>query len=856
MITALHSEIYDFYFSDPEPQLVELAFEAPRGTSHHTYLLKGMNKHVLIDMVPPAFFDDFMTDLKGVLSPVSLDYVVIQQANPAIAKSLEKLLIFAPQVKIACSATSHKFLKKMISGQFEATILNSGDIFDLGEKSLKFLTVPFVYWPDALITYCPEEGCLFSGELFSIHQADVSPPAKLSDHLLDHERFFNHFLDPYKAHLKRALKKIHTLNITSVLPAHGPLWHVNVTELLEIYEKWLKAVESPSEKACLIAYASAYGSTAQLADHIAKGVVSVGDIKVDLVDIALTSPGELLRLLESADGFLLGSPTIHADAPSLVWTFLGQLNPINFGRKKAAAFGSFGWSGEAVPHVSQRLEQLKMQVSKSFTCHFSPSEDELMNAYQFGVEFGENLLSVRDLAVEAPLQKAKVEKRGSGVVKLWRCIICGEIFEGTEPPDVCPACGASTLQFEVLEEELPKQSAVSGAAIVIVGNNAAGTAACEAIRKRSEDASIILISAEKELGYYRPMLSDYMSASHNEAKFYLHPLQWYTERYIDLKLGTKVSEVRPHQKCIVTDNKEVIYYDKLILATGAKNTMPAMADSHLKGLFTLRTLQDADAIVDYAKTAKNVFIIGGGVLGLEMAWELKNLGLEVTLLEVMDRLLPRQLDIEASKLFEKTVKNCGIEVIKGTKVVSLIGETEVEAVQLLDGRTVETDMVLVSVGISPNRELAQDSGIHNRVGIIVNANMQTNIEDIYACGDVAEFEGKIFGLWSVAVEQGKIAGANAVGDLIHYTPAEPATVFNGMNESIFSIGDVASFENKGYESVSENSTATGSYKKIYFDAQGIFVGGILMGDVSKSLQLMRALPKRTPKEVLLPQIFA
>lgn len=856
MITPLHSDIYNLHFSDPRPQLVELAFDAPEGTSYHTYLLKGINKTVLINLVPPAFFDDFMADLSHLVTPSTLDYIVLHQANPDIVKSLEKLLIFAPQIKIACSATCHKFLKKMISEHLEATILNSGDVFDLGEKSLKFLTVPFVYWPDALIAYCPEEGYLFSGELFSTHQADVSQTAKLSEHLLAHERFFEHFLDPYKTHLKRAFKKVQTLTIKAILPAHGPLWNVEIKELLEVYEDWLKDVNLATDKSCLIAYASAYGSTAQLADHIAKGIASVGEIKVDLVDIALTSPKELLHLLESADGFLLGSPTIHADAPSLVWTFLGQLNPIHHGRKKAAAFGSYGWSGEATPNVSQRLEQLKMQVSKSFTCHFSPSEDELMNAYQFGVEFGENLLSVTDVTVEMPLQKTRVGKSSSGVKKLWRCIICGEIFEGTEPPEVCPACGASSIQFEVLEEEVPKQSAVSGAAIVVIGNNAAGTAACEAIRKRSEDASIILISAESELGYYRPMLSDYMSASHNESKFYLHPVQWYTERYIDLKLGTTVTEIRPHQKCVVTEKSEVIYYDKLILATGAKNTLPAIADTHLEGLFTLRTLQDADSIVHYAKTAKHVFVIGGGVLGLEMAWELKNLGLEVTILEVMDRLLPRQLDIEASKLFEKTVKNCGIEIIKGTKVVSLIGDTAVEAIQLLDGRIIETDMVLVSVGISPNRGLAQDSGIHNRVGIIVDSNMQTNIKDIYACGDVAEYEGKTYGLWAVATEQGKVAGANAVGDFIHYVPTEPATVFNGMNESIFSIGDVASFENKGFESVSDNSTTTGSYKKIYFDAQGIFVGAILMGDVSKSLQLIRALPKRTPKEVLLPQIFA
>lgn len=854
MQLSLRSEIYNFHYQQPEAQTIELAFNANNGTSFHTYLMKGISKTVMIDIVPIEHFDAFMTELSRVISPSAIDYLVLHQANPSLAKSIEKLLILAPQIKIACSATSHRFLKQMISPSLEATLLNTGDVFDLGSKSLKFYTTPFAYWPDALMSFCPEEGFLFSGELFSIHHAMCDPSDTVSAYWADHIEFFDHFFSPYKAHLRRALNRVKNLQLTAVLPAHGPIWQGELDKLVEIYESQLSVRLDPDKK-CLIAYASAYGSTAEIAEHIAKGVLSVGGIDVDLIDITQVNPEKVIRILEQSDGFLLGSPTIHADAPSVVWTFLGQLNPIAHGRKHAATFGSYGWSGEASQNLSQRLEQLKMKVSKSFSCHFNPSEDELMSAYQFGAEFGDRLNAVQEITVEMPIPKIKNSSTATDVKKLWRCIICGEIFEGPEPPEVCPACGANALQFEVLEDVPPKQSAVSGAAIVIIGNNAAGTAACEAIRKRSEDASIILISEEKELGYYRPMLSDYLSDSYNEAKFYLHSVPWYAEHYIDLRLGTTISEIRPHHKCIVTSKNEIIYYDKLILAMGAKNAQPAIADIHLEGVFSLRTLADADAILAFAKTSKHVFVVGGGVLGLETAWELKNLGLEVTVLEVVDRLLPRQLDRDSSARLEKSVKASGIEVITGTKVVAMLGEDQVEAVQLLDGRIIETDMVILSVGITPNKELAQSAGIHNRVGIIVDAHMQTNMKDVYACGDVAEFEGKIYGLWAVATEQGKIAGANAVGDDMCYTATEPPTVFNGVGESIFSIGDVAAFESKGYESVSDSSTSNHSYKKLYFDHQGIFVGGILIGDVRKSLVLMRALPKRTSKEILLPQIF-
>jgi NADH oxidase (H2O-forming) len=421
--------------------------------------------------------------------------------------------------------------------------------------------------------------------------------------------------------------------------------------------------------------------------------------------------------------------------------------------------------------------------------------------------------------------------------KLWRCIICGEIFEGTEPPEICPTCGVGREEFELYEEEKVEYTSGTRESIVIIGNNAAGISAAESIRKRNENVNIVIVDKDPNYAYYRPSLSDYISNSHDEDYFYLHNGKWYDENNITLKLGIAVTKIDKINKKIVLEKGEKISYDKLILATGSHNFIPPIEGISKKGVFTIKTLADADNVKEYASKCKKVIIIGAGLLGLEAGWELKKLGLDVSIIEMASRILPKQLDQEGAKVFEKGIDKTGISIYKGVTAESILGSDAVTGVKLDNETMIEAEMVIVSSGVRPNIQLAKDIDIDVDKGILVNENMETSEKNIYACGDVAEFHGINYLIWAQAVKQGEVAGANAVGDLMAYENIVPSNIFNGMDMTVFSIGNLGVDEQLSYKSVMYQDIDKCIYRKLYF-VNDKFVGGILIGDISKTSHLI------------------
>lgn len=439
-------------------------------------------------------------------------------------------------------------------------------------------------------------------------------------------------------------------------------------------------------------------------------------------------------------------------------------------------------------------------------------------------------------------------------MKLWRCIICGEIFEGDEPPEICPVCGAPAEEFELYTEEEQVFSSDTNEKIVVIGNNAAGISAVEAIRKRNTNAEIIVIDKDPNYAYYRPSLSDYISDSHDEDYFYLHDEGWYNNNKVNLMLGTLVTNIDQGNKQVVLDNGEIVNYDKLILANGSHNFVPQLPGINKKGVFTIKTLSDADNVKEYTKKCKKAAIIGGGLLGLEAAWELKTLGLDVTVVEMADRILPKQLDEDSSKIFEEGIMKTGINVYKNVTADAILGEDRVTGIHLMNEMIIEADMVIVSIGVRANTKLAEEAGISINKGIIVNEYMKTNIDNIYAAGDVTEFEGISYYIWQQAIEQGEVAGANAVGDTITYQNIIPNNVFNAMDMNIFSTGDLGSKKEGSYNSINQQDTKKSIYKKLYFIEEK-FVGGILIGDISKSSNMIKGIEQKSSLGEMVKEII-
>jgi len=277
-------------------------------------------------------------------------------------------------------------------------------------------------------------------------------------------------------------------------------------------------------------------------------------------------------------------------------------------------------------------------------------------------------------------------------------------------------------------------------------------------------------------------------------------------------------------------------YDKLILASGAHPIMPPFPGRELKGVQTLRTLDDADLILEVAREQGQVVCIGGGLLGLEVAGALERQGAQVTVLEGLDWLLPRQLDAQASAILKQKIESLGIKVIVPAMTKALHGEGRVESVELADGQVLPADLVLVSTGVSANLELAKSAGLAVNRGVLVNEHMVTSNPDILAAGDLTEFHGRCYGLWVPAKNQGTIAGQNAAGKDASFLGDPPSTRLKVLGVDVFSIGQFSSGE-EGDRLVAESRD--GGYKSFLF-REGKMIGSILLGDASMANKVKAA----------------
>lgn len=370
---------------------------------------------------------------------------------------------------------------------------------------------------------------------------------------------------------------------------------------------------------------------------------------------------------------------------------------------------------------------------------------------------------------------------------------------------------------------------------VIIGNGPAGYYAADVIRKNDEKASIHMISEDKLLTYFRPQLSKFIGFPIDESKFLVSPEGWYEERSIKVTLNAKVKKINPEQKLILLDDGTIVSYKKLILANGSRAFVPPVPGNDKENVFSLKSVGDAEAIKRKIPSSKNAVVVGGGLLGLEAAWSLLNAGLNVTVLDRSGGLLSKQLDAEGAKIFSGLVDKSGVKVILNASTEEILGGKSATGVRLAGGQVLDTDLVLFSSGVRPNKELAELSGITVNNGVVVDDMMQTSAADVYACGDVAEFGGKVYGNWPAAMSMGKVAGANACGKETHFREFVPSFSFDAMNIKLFSCG---TFTEDNRSVVSKN-TETGGYMKLYFDEAKI-VGGFLIGDTRRAPEMLNS----------------
>ncbi len=823
----IKSDVYWVGVQDPDLKVFDIIMTTEYGTSYNAYLIRGREKTVLIEAVKANFFNEFVEDLQKICPLSEIDYLILNHTEPDHSGSVEMLLQKIPNLVVMGSSTALTFLKEISNSRFNSKELADGEELDLGGKTLRFISAPFLHWPDTIYTYLKEDKILFSCDSFGSHFSDT----RIFNDLIEqdftdaYKYYFDEIMGPFKPYIIEALDKIKDLELDIICPGHGPVLRSRLEYYIDLYRKWATPVPRSTDKAIIvIAYVTAYGYTELMANSIEEGLFMLGDFDIKKFDLIYTPVSTVLKELEHADGLLIGSPTINGDTLPPVWELLTRLSPITHSDMVAGAFGAYGWSGEAVPNIENRLHMLRMQVLPGLRINFKPTQRGLEDAFSFGMEFARQVLAKKQDVSETE----------------WRCLVCGHIHRGEQPPEICPACGVGKENFvKQSKEDIYLNDTEEH--LVIIGGGIAALSAAEAIRKRNTTASITLLSEEEDIPYYRPMLSDYLSEELAEERLYIKSLAWYEENKIELRTNSRVASIDGTNRQLIMENGARFGYDKLIIATGARSNIPPIPGADKNGVFALRNIADARKIKAELAEGKKAVVIGGGVLGLEAVSEMVSLGMQVSVVEFSERIMPRQLDKSASLRLQKLIQDQGVMLYLGMGTEEILGDENAKAVKLNNGQIIEADMVLLSTGVKPNIELARDAGIETDRGIVVDAGMHTGMSGVFAAGDAAQFEDKMIGLWPIAMEMGRIAGANAAGDWVEYKQPPISTMLAAFDMELFSIGEV----NLPTEEmrITETYDPIENYYKKSFLKDGVLIGEIIMAPEVKTESSLASLGK-------------
>ncbi|MBU2062882.1 MAG: FAD-dependent oxidoreductase, partial [Candidatus Omnitrophica bacterium] len=396
--------------------------------------------------------------------------------------------------------------------------------------------------------------------------------------------------------------------------------------------------------------------------------------------------------------------------------------------------------------------------------------------------------------------------------------------------------------------------------IVIIGNSAAGINAAKAIRSQDEKVSLTIISDEKYFGYCRCLISYMLAGALKEENLIIQPEQFYKDLNINLIRGKKAEKINPKKNCVLLEDKTKIDYDALIVATGASPKIPEdLKGAGKHGVFGFRTINDVKDIMELVPISRTACVLGGGLIGLKAAYGLNKRGLEIKVVVRSNRVLSQMLDEGGAALFLARFAERGIEVLTESDVVEVVGNGDVKAVKLNTGKVVGCGIVVVGKGVSPNVKLVKDTEIKVDKGIVTDDFMCTSINNIFAAGDVAQTLDIIWqapelnALWPVAVEQGKIAGSNALkriggkeDKMIKYAGSLSMNAIEFFDLPVISMGMVKVPKDKAqsYEEIIAADRAKGIYRKVMLKDNCV-VGFIGVGQINNSGVFLKLIKEKT-----------
>lgn len=411
--------------------------------------------------------------------------------------------------------------------------------------------------------------------------------------------------------------------------------------------------------------------------------------------------------------------------------------------------------------------------------------------------------------------------RRLGFADTTRMACCARIGGGAVTVSLTPEPGSG-------EDGRPADFDRSIVSVVVIGNGIAGVTAADFVRRGHPDCEIHLVGREPHALYNRMGISRLVYGRSAMQGLSLLPEGWYDDHGITAWLNTIVRRIDVDSRRVHLGTGEVLPYDRLILAMGAASAVPPIEGLDRPGCFVLREAEDAMRIRAYAQQHRctHAVVAGAGLLGLEAAYAVRQLGLRVTVLERGDRPLHRQVDARCSELVRAHLEGVGIDVQHRSSATHVLGDPAVNAIELTDGRVVACDLVLTAVGIRPNVDLARDAGIPVRSGVLVDDRMETPVAGVYAAGDVAEHRGVVYGLWPIAAEQAQAAAVNALGGDAVIVAETRATILKGVGLGLFVTGRVE--PEAGDDVIVVERSAPVSYRRLVLSG-GRAVGAVVLG---------------------------
>ncbi|NLC33248.1 MAG: FprA family A-type flavoprotein [Clostridiales bacterium] len=383
--------LYSVGVQDPGLRTFDIIMNTPNGSTYNAYLLKGSEKTVLIETAKAGFSDEYFANIQQITSLDKIDYLIVNHTEPDHAGTIPLLLERNPNITVIGTTSGIAFVTNIIKDEFKSRVVKKGDTLDLGDRKLEFYPMPNLHWPDTMFTFDPVNKTLFTCDFFGAHYAypDLLL-SRMEDKSTYRESFHQYFMDimfPFRSpFVTNGIKAAKELAPKMICTGHGPILDTDLEYVYEKYTQWAQLPEHAKGKTVVIVYVSAYEYTKSMAMRIAKTLEDKG-LHAHIIDPTKEELNDVISAVSLADGILFGSPTFLGDMLKPIGEVLTALYPFMVSGKPVSAFGSYGWSGEAVENITQRAKQLKMKTMDGIRIRLRPSEEELDGVEEFASQF-------------------------------------------------------------------------------------------------------------------------------------------------------------------------------------------------------------------------------------------------------------------------------------------------------------------------------------------------------------------------------------------------------------------------------------------------------------------------------------